>query len=106
MAYTGCMGTRVGKRIEVRLDEAHRRKLERILECHGTTVSEFVRAAIETEERKVRLQEFRKLIDEARADPLDVPADPAELKRELEAAHNPFAGKLQFEEDFPWMFED
>ena len=100
------MASRVGKRIEVRLSDEYREKLERILECRDTTVTEFVRAAIEAadaEERQRILQEAFAYFDEH---PFDAPSDPDELKRELNNATNPFIYKEQFREDFPWAYDD
>ena len=100
------MAAKVGKRIEVRLTDEYREKLERILECRDTTVSEFVRAAIEAADREERKRIFDEAIAYFREHPLDYPSDPEELKRELSNATNPFIYKEQFREDFPWAYDD
>jgi uncharacterized protein (DUF1778 family) len=58
------MAVRVGRRIEVRLDEEHRAKLAKILEARGGTVSDFVRAAIAQTEDEIALAEWRAAVDE------------------------------------------
>jgi hypothetical protein len=100
------MTAKVGKRIEVRLDEKHRQMLERILACRGTTVSEFLRAEIVKADREEDRKRMAEIIAWFREHPLDVPDDPEDLDRELDETHNPFAGKEQFREDFPWAFDD
>ena len=96
----------MGKRIEVRLDDEYRRKLERILECRGTTISEFVREAIEKADAEENKARFDEIIAYFREHPFDAPLDPDELNRELENVSNPFIYKEQFREDFPWAYDD
>jgi hypothetical protein len=84
------MAARVGKRIEVRLDEKHRQMLERILACRDTTVSEFLRTEIEKADREERLKQLEEIFAWANEHPIDVPDDPDELNRELDDTHNPF----------------
>lgn len=58
------MVVRVGPRIEVRLDEAHREKLARVLEARGETISAFVRAAIDEANEAIEMREFDALLKE------------------------------------------
>jgi uncharacterized protein (DUF1778 family) len=100
------MTAKVGKRIEVRLDEKHRQMLERILAGRGTTVSEFVKKAIAKADVEERLRQLEEIFAWADEHPIDVPEDPDEFNRELDNAHNPFIYKEQFREDFPWAYDD
>jgi Arc/MetJ-type ribon-helix-helix transcriptional regulator len=100
------MPAKVGKRIEVRLNEEYRRKLQHILECRDTTVSEFVREAIEAADREERQRILHEAFAYFDEHPLELPEDPEELRRELEETSNPFYGKPQYRKDFPWMFDD
>ncbi len=83
------MGKRVsvGKRLEIRLDPEHRRKLEEVARSGELTVSEAVRRMIERaygEEARARRMEAAREI--SRLDLEDVP-DPETLSRQLEGAH-------------------
>jgi hypothetical protein len=57
------MCVRIGPRIEIRLDEEHRAKLARIVECRGGTVSDFVRKAIDEQEQEIALAQWDALVD-------------------------------------------
>ena len=74
-------------RLEVRLDDERRRRLDEIVEERGLAISEVVRGLIddayETVMRERRRKAVRRLVE------LEDPPDPAQLSRELEAAHEP-----------------
>ncbi len=80
------MVVRIGKRIEVRLDDAHREALAHVLEARGLTVSEWFRTAIATEEDRLRVEAFDALLQSFRDDPLDLPTGD-ELQLELNHVH-------------------
>jgi hypothetical protein len=65
------MVVRIGKRIEVRLDDAHREALSFVLESRGLTVTEWVRDRIEAERERIRLAEFEALLQSLQDDPVD-----------------------------------
>ena len=78
-------------RLDVRLDDEHRRRLDEIVEERGLPISEVVRGLIddayEYVMRERRREAARRLVELAVEDP----PDPAQLSRELEAAHEPGA---------------
>lgn len=81
------MSSPVGSRIETRLDEEHRQKLADILAKRGWTISAFVRKAIEDEEKRLRHEEFLKLLDWMEANPIEL--SPWEvLKEELNSRYD------------------
>lgn len=76
-------------RLDVRLDEERRRRLEELVQERGEPISNVVRCLIddayEDIMRERRIQAVERL---ARLDVED-PPDPATLSRQLEAAHDP-----------------
>lgn len=77
----------MGKRLEIRLDSEHRRKLEEVARSGELTVSEAVRRMIDRaydEESRARRVVAAEEI--SRLDLEDVP-DPETLSRQLEGAH-------------------
>ncbi len=82
------MVVRIGKRIEVRLDDAHREALSLVLESRGLTVTEWVRDIIDAEQERIRIAEFDALLQSFRDDPLKVPTGD-DLQRELDHVHCP-----------------
>ena len=76
-------------RLDVRLDDEQRRRLDEIVEEQGVPISEVVRGLIdnayEDVMRERRREAARRLVELEVEDP----PDPAQLSRELEAAHEP-----------------
>ena len=76
-------------RLDVRLDSELRRRLEELAEEKGEPISEVVRRLIDDAYQEIiqerRMRAARRLVS------LEVegPPDPAQLSRELEAAHEP-----------------
>lgn len=85
------MGIAPESRIEVRLDDRHRRMLDRIVERRSITISALIRGFIEEEERRLEDEEFLALLAGLQAEPIDLPP-PEELRRELEEAYCPRIG--------------
>ncbi len=78
----------VKPRLEVRLDENHRRKLDSLLETTGLTPSTVVREAIDLM-YEVKARERRRRAVEAIANmELEDLPDPEELSRQLDEAHH------------------
>lgn len=77
------MTVRTARRIEVRLDDAHAERLERVLAAKGQNVSEFVREAIDQAADAAERRTVSALLASFRAAPLAVPND-EELREELE----------------------
>jgi uncharacterized protein (DUF1778 family) len=77
------------ERLEVRLDEERRRKLAEVASRRGTPVSEAVRTMID--EAYEDLVRERRLEAARRIASMEIAglADPDELSRELESAHEP-----------------
>ena len=76
-------------RLDVRLDDEQRRRLDEIVEERGRPLSEVVRGLIddayEAVMRERRLEAVQRLV----ALEVEEPPDPAQLSRELEVAHEP-----------------
>ena len=76
-------------RLDVRLDDEQRRRLDEIVEERGRPISEVVRGLIddayEAVMRERRLEAVQRLV----ALEVEEPPDLAQLSRELEAAHEP-----------------
>lgn len=76
-------------RLDVRLDDERRRRLDEIVTESGLPISEVIRGLIddayETVMRERRREAARRLMKLEVEDP----PDPAQLSRELEAAHEP-----------------
>lgn len=76
-------------RLEVRLDDARRSRLEEMAQTKGAPVSEVVRSLIddayEEISRQRRWRAFERLVNLNG----EVMPDPEELSRQLDAAHDP-----------------
>jgi hypothetical protein len=83
------MSVRVGSRIEVRLDEKHRKMLEKVLAESGDSVSAFFRRRIEQELEEIELGERLAAALRLCSIEEEVPRDPEELNRRLDAVHDP-----------------
>jgi hypothetical protein len=73
-------------RLQILLDEARYRKIAREAERRGTSVAAVIRDAID---RLPDSADARRAAAEAilAAEPMPLPDDPADLRRELDAAH-------------------
>ena len=76
-------------RLEVRLDNEHRRRLEEIVEVQGMPMSDVVRRLIDDAYEGVMLKRRREAVSRLVALEVEDPPDAAALARELEAAHEP-----------------
>ena len=76
-------------RLSVRLDDERRRRLEVVVEARGVSISEVVRGLIDDAYEEIMLERRRAAVERMAALEIDVPLDPDELSRELEAAHEP-----------------
>ncbi len=77
------------ERLDVRLDQERRRKLRELAEEQGAPVSEMVRRLIDMAyEDTLGVRRKRAAQELGRLEVEDVP-DPATLKRQLEATHEP-----------------
>ena len=76
-------------RLDVRLDDEHRRRLDEIVEERGLAISEVVRGLIDDGYATVMRERRRKAAQRLVELEVEDPPDPAQLSRELEAAHEP-----------------
>ena len=76
-------------RLEVRLDEERRRRLEELGEQRGVAISEIVRGLIDEAYEGVLRERRRRAAARLIGLELEDPPDAATLSRELEAAHEP-----------------
>ena len=76
-------------RLDVRLDDEQRRRLEEIVEERGLPISEVVRGLIDDAYEAVMRERRREAVRRLTALEVEEPPDPAQLSRELEAAHEP-----------------
>ena len=74
-------------RVEVRLDEEQRQRLDDIAEEQDTSISEVVRRLIDNAWEGIMLERRRQLVREIAAMEMDVPDDPQDLFRELESRY-------------------
>lgn len=84
MCYRMCV---LDHRVQLLLDEERYQKLVRVAERRGISVSAVIREAID---RLPADAEARRAAIAAilAAEPMDLPEDPTELRRELDAAHD------------------
>lgn len=76
-------------RLDVRLDDERRRRLDMVVETRGAPISEVVRGLIDEAYEEVRLERRRAAVERMVALGIDVPLDPETLSRVLEGAHEP-----------------
>ena len=76
-------------RLNVWLDEEQRRRLDEVVEARGAPISKVVRGLIDDAYEEIMLERRRAAVERMAAMEIDVPLDPDELSRELEAAHEP-----------------
>ena len=74
-------------RLEVRLDDEQRQRLEAIAEQQDASISEVVRRLIDDAWEGIMLERRRQLVREIAAMEMDVPDDPQDLFRELESRY-------------------
>lgn len=86
-------------RLVVRLDDEKRRRLDKVVEHRGGAISEVVRGMIDDAYEDVMRERRRAAVERIAAMEIDVPLDPDELSRELEAAHAPGGLDDQYLED-------
>ena len=75
------------RRLQILLDEERYQKVAREAERRGVSIASVVREAIDRlpADLEARRAAVRRILS---AEPMPVPADPRELRRELDAAHD------------------
>ena len=76
-------------RLDVRLADEQRRRLDEIVEERGLPISEVVRGLIDDAYEGVMRERRRAAARRLVALEVEEPPDPAQLSRELEGAHDP-----------------
>ena len=76
-------------RLDVRLDDERRRRLEELVESRGVPISEVVRCLIDDAYEDVMLKRRRQAVDRLVSLEVEDPPDAATIARELESAHEP-----------------
>lgn len=88
MCYCMCM---LERRVQILLDEARYRKVSEEARRRGVSIGAVVRSAIDRLPDPAELEKRRALLEKIlAAEPMEVPDDPADLRRELDAAHDLF----------------
>ena len=72
-------------RVEVRLDEEQRQRLDAIAEEQDSSISEVLRGLIDDAWEAIMLERRRQLVREIASFEMEVPDDPQDLFRELES---------------------
>ena len=76
-------------RLDIRLADEQRRRLDEIVEVRGQLLSEVVRGLIDDAYEDVMRERRRAAARRLAALEVEEPPDPAQLSRELEGAHDP-----------------
>ena len=76
-------------RLDVRLDDEQRRRLEELAEAKAKPISDVVRRLIDDAYEDVLRERRRQAVERLIKLEVEDPPDPATLSRELEAAHEP-----------------
>jgi hypothetical protein len=76
-------------RLDVRLDDEPRRRLEELVEERGVPISEMVRCLIDDAYEGIMRERRRNAVERLIKLEVEDPPDAATLSRELEAAHEP-----------------
>ena len=76
-------------RLDVRLDDERKRRLEELVEDRGVSISEVVRSLIDDAYEVVVSERRRQAVERLVRLDVEDPPDAATLSRELEAAHEP-----------------
>ena len=88
MCYCMCM---LERRVQILLDEQRYRKVAEEARQRGISIGAVLREAIDRIPDPVDLEERRALIAKIlAAEPIPVPDDPDDLRREIDDAHEPF----------------
>ena len=75
-------------RLNVRLDDEHRRRLEELAEARARPISDIVRGLIDDAYEDVLRERRRQAVERLIKLEVEDPPDPAPLSRELEAANS------------------
>lgn len=76
-------------RLDVRLDDEQRRRLEKVVEERGAPISEVVRRMIDDAYEDVMRERRRKAVERMVAMEIEDVPDPETLSRQLEATYEP-----------------
>ncbi len=76
-------------RLDVRLDEERRRRLEELVETRGVPISDVVRTLIDDAYEDVMRERRRQAVERLVSLEVEDPPDATTLSRELEFAHEP-----------------
>ena len=76
-------------RLDVRLDDERRRRLEELVEERDMPISEVVRRLIDDAYEEIMLERRKAAVERMVALEIEDVPDPETLSRELEAAHEP-----------------
>ena len=77
------------RRLDVRLDDERRRRLEEVASEKGAAISEIVRRLIDDAYEEVMRERRRDAVERLTRLNVETPPEPSALSRELEAAHEP-----------------
>ena len=77
------------RRLDVRLDDERRRRLEEVASEKGAAISEIVRRLIDDAYEDVMRERRRDAVERLTGLNVEAPPEPGALSRELEAAHEP-----------------
>ena len=76
-------------RLNVWLDDERRRRLDVVVEARGVSISEVAPGSIDDAYEEIMMERRRAAVERMAAMEIDVPLDPDELSRVLEATHEP-----------------
>ena len=76
-------------RLDVRLDDERRRRLDELVEKRGVPISEVVRCLIDDAYEDVMRERRRQAVERLVSLEVEDPPDAATIARELESAHEP-----------------
>ena len=76
-------------RLDIRLDDEQRQRLEEVVEERGMPISEVVRGLIDDAHEEIMLERRIAAVERMVALEIEDVPDPETLSRELEAAHEP-----------------
>ena len=76
-------------RLDVRLDDERRRRLEELVQERGEPISDVVRCLIDNAYEDIMRERRRQAVERLTRLEIEDPPDPATLARQLEEAHEP-----------------
>ena len=76
-------------RLDVRLDDERRRRLEELVQDRGEPISDVVRCLIDDAYEDIMRERRKQAVERLTRLEVEDPPDAATLSRELEAAHDP-----------------